>query len=101
MLTLTQACASNRQPNDIWTGTLTFAPGAVGAPGPVSGNMVPLVVDIAAFKGPEDPHLFHNIYGTDGASLLLSAEGATNDRAWSSDHSQEMEIGIWNPRDSE
>lgn len=59
------------QPGNIWTGTL-------------SSNSVfstATTVDIAAFRGPEDPHLFHDMHGSNGASLTMSAEGQTDYRA--------------------
>jgi hypothetical protein len=84
LLTLTKVVPpkpnTEAQPVDIWTGTITF-PGSSGTPG-FFGNTATLTVDIAAFQGPEDPHLFHNIHGTDGSGLSLSAEGKTDTLAW-------------------
>jgi hypothetical protein len=62
------------QPNDIWTGWIKL---------PATGTLIPspITVYISTFQGPEDPHLFHDITGTDGASLLLRATGKNNDCA--------------------
>ncbi len=53
------------QPGDIWSGTLTL---------PDSSPIGAATVAISAFRGPDDPKLFHDIHGSVGTGAL-GAEG--------------------------
>ena len=77
-ITLTNAIPSQTgEPADIWTGTLTFPPCVI------FGNTVPLAVEIAAFRGPDNVHFFHDMHGTIGTGAM-TAEGNDYVYAWDS-----------------
>lgn len=74
-LTLTKTTATTvaGQPNNIWTGSLVL---------PSSSPLGAVTLDITAFEGTgsDDPHIFHDITGTNGATqtILLTATGKDN-----------------------
>jgi hypothetical protein len=78
-LTLTKVTPTAGQPNNIWTGTLVLP-----YPNPLSPT-VETTLDITAFEGAGsgNPHTFHDITGTNGATqtVLLTATGRDNETA--------------------
>ncbi|MGC9967512.1 MAG: hypothetical protein ABSE08_19105 [Syntrophobacteraceae bacterium] len=73
MISITNQTPIPGGPTNVWSGTLTLPPG---------NPLNVATLNITAFRGPQDPHLFHRITSSDGSTLLLTAEGRDNERAW-------------------